>query len=64
MEINVVINTPTGSKARFEEESIVKACIQKKILILTTLSGASAAIRAIRLHDKKKQVKSIQEYHA
>ena len=63
-EINLVINTPTGSKARFDEQSIGKACIQKKILIITTLSGASAVIRAIRLYDKKKQVKSIQEYHA
>jgi carbamoyl-phosphate synthase large subunit len=63
-EINLVINTPMGSKARYDEESIGRACIQKGILAITTLSGASAAVRAIRLTKKTITVKSIQEYHS
>ena len=62
-EINLVINTPMGSKARYDEESIGRACIQKGILAITTLSGASAAVRAIRLIKETITVKSIQEYH-
>ena len=63
-EINLVINTPMGSKARYDEESIGRACIQKGIVAITTLSGASAAVRAIRLSKKNILVKSIQEYHS
>ena len=62
-EINLVINTPMGSKSRYDEESIGRACIQKGILAITTLSGASAAVRAIRLIKETITVKSIQEYH-
>ena len=63
-EINLVINTPMGAQARYDEESIGRACIQKGIVAITTLSGASAAVRAIRLAAKPIQVQSIQEYHA
>ncbi|MFL2998799.1 MAG: carbamoyl-phosphate synthase large subunit [Candidatus Neomarinimicrobiota bacterium] len=62
-QINLVINTPMGSKSRYDEESIGRACIQKGILAITTLSGASAAVRAIRLIKETIAVKSIQEYH-
>jgi len=62
-EVNLVINTPMGAQARYDEESIGRACIQKGIEAITTLSGAEAAVRAIRLGGRKIQVKSIQEYH-
>jgi hypothetical protein len=52
-----------GAQARYDEESIGRACIQKGIQAITTLSGAEAAVRAIRLAGKKIEVKSIQEYH-
>ena len=63
-EINLVINTPLGKQARYDEESIGKACIQKGIVSITTLSGANAAVRAIRRSKDKILVKSIQEYHS
>ena len=62
-DINLVINTPMGAMARYDEESIGRACIHKGIQAITTLSGAEAAVRAIRLEGKKIKVKSIQEYH-
>ena len=62
-EINLVINTPLGEQSRFGEESIGRACIQKGIVAITTLYGADAAVRAIRLAGQKIEVKSIQEYH-
>ena len=63
-EINLVINTPMGAQARYDEEAIGRACIQKGIVAITTLSGAEAAVRAIRGAGRKISVRSIQEYHS
>ena len=63
-EIGLVINTPMGARARYDEEAIGRACIQHEILAITTLSGAYAAVRAIRLASKPLHVDSIQNYHA
>ncbi len=60
-QISLVINTPLGAQARYDEESIGKACIKKGILAITTISGAEAVLRAIRTKNKIK-VKSLQEY--
>ena len=63
-KIQLVINTPMGAQSRYDEESIGRSCIQKNILVVTTLAGASAVIRSIRIEENKIEVKSIQEYHA
>ena len=63
-EIDLVINTPAGAQARYDEESIGRFCIQKGILAITTLSGAEAAVRAMRLAQNDLMVKTIQEYHS
>ena len=62
-DIQIVINTPLGSQSRFDEESIGRSCIQKGIMAITTLSGAEAAVRAIRSRQKI-QIKSLQAYHS
>ena len=61
--INLVINTPMGAQARYDEESIGRACIQKGILPITTLSAADAVLKAIHHNDESINIKSIQEYH-
>jgi carbamoyl-phosphate synthase large subunit len=63
-KIQLVINTPMGAQSRYDEESIGRSCIQKNILAVTTLAGASAVVRAIRIGENQIEVKSIQEYHA
>ena len=60
-EIQLVINTPMGKQSRYDEEAIGQACIQKGIMAITTLSGAEAAVRAIR-SKKKVDVRSLQDY--
>lgn len=60
-DIQLVINTPLGKQSRYDEESIGRNCIQKGIMAITTLSGAEAAIRAIRLNQTV-VVQPIQEY--
>ncbi|MEA3286543.1 MAG: carbamoyl-phosphate synthase large subunit, partial [Candidatus Marinimicrobia bacterium] len=47
-EIHLVINTPMGELAREDEYAIGRAAIRHKIPVITTLSGAKAAIRGIR----------------
>ena len=63
-EINLVINTPMGARARYDEESIGRSCIQHGIVAITTLSGANAALRAIRVASKAIELDSIQNYHS
>tara|TARA_Y100000590_G_scaffold417910_1_gene518104 strand:- start:45 stop:215 length:171 start_codon:yes stop_codon:yes gene_type:complete len=47
----------------YDKEAIEIACIQKGIIAITTLLGAEAIVRAIRLSNNTIEVKSIQEYH-
>tara|TARA_Y100000590_G_scaffold75685_3_gene83591 strand:+ start:20612 stop:23854 length:3243 start_codon:yes stop_codon:yes gene_type:complete len=62
-DIQMVINTPLGQQSRYDEESIGRACIQKGIMVITTLSGAAAAVRAIKTQQMGKMtVRSLQEY--
>ena len=63
-EINLVINTPMGSRARYDEEAIGRSCIQYGIVAITTLSGANAALRAIRVASKRIELDSMQNYHS
>ncbi|MFL3050899.1 MAG: carbamoyl-phosphate synthase large subunit [Candidatus Neomarinimicrobiota bacterium] len=60
--ISLVINTPLGAQSRFDEYSIGRAAIQARIPLVTTLSGAQAAVTAIRSSEKH-IVRSIQEIH-
>ena len=47
-EVDLVINTPTGSGARADGYEIRRAAVARGIPCITTMSGASAAQRAIR----------------
>jgi carbamoyl-phosphate synthase large subunit len=53
-DIQMVINTPLGQQSRYDEESIGRACIQKGIMVITTLSAAAAAVRGIRTMERGK----------
>jgi carbamoyl-phosphate synthase large subunit len=62
--IGLVINTPMGSRSRFDEKAIRRAATQHAVPCITTLSGAAAAVNAIRaLQREKLTVRSLQEYH-
>ena len=60
--IQLVVNTPLGAQSRYDEYAIGRAAIQTRIPIVTTLSGAQAAVRAIRSRDRN-EVRSLQEIH-
>src|SRR3954447_2911659 len=63
-EVDMVINTPTGSGARADGYEIRRAAVAKGIPCITTMSGASAAQRAIRaMRTEVPPVISLQELH-
>ncbi len=63
-EVALVINTPTGSGARSDGYEIRRAAIARGIPCITTMSGASAAQRAIRAARRGDvEVRSLQELH-
>jgi carbamoyl-phosphate synthase large subunit len=62
-EVDLVVNTPTGSGARADGYEIRRAAVARGIPCITTMSGASAAQRAIRA-GAEVEVVSLQELHA
>jgi carbamoyl-phosphate synthase large subunit len=63
-EVDLVINTPTGSGARADGYEIRRSAIGRGIPCITTMSGASAAQRAIRAaRSGETSVISLQELH-
>jgi carbamoyl-phosphate synthase large subunit len=63
--VALVINTPTGSGARSDGYEIRRAAIAQGVPCITTMSGASAAQRAIRAARRgDTEVRSLQELHA
>jgi carbamoyl-phosphate synthase large subunit len=63
-EVDLVINTPTGSGARSDGYEIRSAATRKGIPCITTMTGASAAARAISAQRQGgSEVVSLQELH-
>ena len=62
---DLVINTPTGSGARADGYEIRTAAVRHGIPCVTTMTGASAAVRAIAAQrEGEAEVRSLQEIHA
>ena len=60
--IHIIINTPLGAQSRYDEYKIGQSAIKFKIPVITTLSAANAALRAIRIiQNKKLSYSSLQE---
>jgi carbamoyl-phosphate synthase large subunit len=61
---DLVINTPTGSGARADGQAIRTAAVRHGIPCVTTMTGASAAVRAIAAQKQgEPAVLSLQEIH-
>ena len=64
-EVDLVINTPTGSGARSDGYEIRSAAVRRGIPCLTTMTGASAAARAIFAQRREAtEPRSLQELHS
>ena len=63
-QISFIINTVFGKQAQRDSMYIRRGALNYKIPYTTTISGASAIVKAIkRLKESELKVKSIQEYH-
>jgi carbamoyl-phosphate synthase large subunit len=63
-EVDLVINTPTGSGARSDGYEIRTAASKHGVPCVTTMTGASAASRAIfAQRERATEVRSLQELH-
>ncbi len=63
-DVDLVVNTPTGSGARADGYEIRRAAVARGVPCITTMSGASAAQRAIRAgRGEAPPVTSLQELH-
>ena len=64
-QVNMVVSTPLGQRAYNDGQALRAAAIQHKVLLLTTLSAASAAVQAIRaMRQKDFSVRSLQAHHS
>jgi carbamoyl-phosphate synthase large subunit len=63
-EIDLIINTPQGPKARSDDKLIRRAAVQHGVTCITTFSAAAAAIQGIRAcREGQTHVESLQELH-
>jgi carbamoyl-phosphate synthase large subunit len=61
-DIDLLINTPLGKHAQYDDYEIRRAAIQRRVPYTTTLSAASAMCDAvIALRHRKLAVLSLQE---
>jgi carbamoyl-phosphate synthase large subunit len=63
-QIQMIINTPGGMIPRRDENAIRSAAYAHNICIMTTITGAAAAVEGIRaLKQKEVGVRPLQKYH-
>jgi carbamoyl-phosphate synthase large subunit len=63
-EVDLVVNTPTGSGARSDGYEIRTAAVREGVPCVTTMTGASAAARAIfAQRERSPEPRSLQELH-
>jgi len=63
--IHMVINTPLGRESFFDDRAVRRAATMAQVPCITTLTGASAAVSAIRaMRQQTPTVRSLQDYYA
>jgi carbamoyl-phosphate synthase large subunit len=63
--IDMVINTPLGRESFFDDRAVRRAATMAQVPCITTLTGASAAVSAIKaLRQQALTVRSLQDYYA
>jgi carbamoyl-phosphate synthase large subunit len=64
-QIDMVINTPLGRDSFFDDRAVRRAATMAQVPCITTLTGASAAVSAIKaLKQQSLTVRSLQDYYA
>ncbi len=63
--VDIIINTPVGKKAKYDDSYIRKSAVRYNVPYFTTVSGAEAAVVGIEaMKNQKVFFEPIQTYHA
>ena len=63
--IAMVINTPLGRESFFDDKAVRRAAMMTGVPCITTITGAAAAVQAIRaMRSEGLDVRALQDYHA
>jgi carbamoyl-phosphate synthase large subunit len=64
-KIDLVVNTPLGRESFFDDRAVRRAAMMHEVPCITTLTGAAAAVQAIRaLRQQGLGIRALQDYHA
>jgi len=64
-KVDLVINTPLGRESFFDDRTVRRAAMMHEVPCITTLTGAAAAVSAIRaLRQEGLGVRALQDYYA
>jgi carbamoyl-phosphate synthase large subunit len=64
-KVDLVINTPLGRESFFDDRAVRRAAMMHGVPCITTLTGAAAAVSAIRaLRQQGVSVRALQDYYA
>jgi carbamoyl-phosphate synthase large subunit len=64
-KIDLIINTPLGRESFFDDRTVRRAAMMHQVPCITTLTGAAAAVQAIRaLKQQDPGVRALQDYYA
>ena len=64
-DVQLIVNTPLGGESYFDEPALRRFATMRGVPLITTLSGAAAAVEGIRaMREHGLSVISLQEIHA
>jgi carbamoyl-phosphate synthase large subunit len=64
-KVDLVVNTPLGRESFFDDRMVRRAAMMHEVPCITTLTGAAAAVQAIRgLREQGLGVRALQDYYA
>jgi carbamoyl-phosphate synthase large subunit len=64
-KVDLVINTPLGRESFFDDRAVRRAAMMHEVPCITTLTGAAAAVSAIRaMREHGVGVRALQDYYA
>ncbi len=64
-KVDLVVNTPLGRESFFDDRTVRRAAMMREVPCITTLTGAAAAVSAIRgLRQQGLGVRALQDYYA
>jgi len=64
-KVELVVNTPLGRESFFDDRAVRRAAMMHEVPCITTLTGAAAAVSAIRaLREEPLSVRALQDYYA